>query len=674
MLELAQQIGVRRFELRTSPTRTERATRLRHTPSAERVAIIARWLTGTTSSTTRTSCSRCTASPSTGGRGCRSSARTRSTKVACGVSASLELFERAAAAGAQLLIVHHGMFWRNEPLVDRPAAARPARGALRRGPDAPRLSPRARRASDDRQQRAPRRRARRRGRAALRRGRPGWPATRAGRRRRARRPHPGDRGRARAARLRARAGAGRAGRDLLGRRGERADPGGARGLRPLPHRRARGAEPADRPRARDPLRRRRPRRDRAARRAGARHATSPRASRSSGSSSRSRTPSRWRSCRTRPLSPLSDERPGRLPTALGMVTGPLVDPVSPTWLRSRPVGDPGADQRRAIGSPPRYTTPSRVDESVSSSSTGEVDDTNSATRHGSSTGPLGRIRARPGIEHGARNVGSARGLPRLLRHDRVRHRVPGAERGARYRERPAAAARSCIRRSRCGLELHDPRVRSTELSSASASSTAGGRSHDHEVAAVGDDPQPRAQPAGVLERVVDRQLRVARAPDDDGRARDPVRDRGEGRRRSWRGPRSSCPCARVAPAGGRVSRSASATARPRRTTAGRPRGGTSRARRSDGGAGRRSDPAGSSWYVSAIAWTIRVLVLIPAGDTSRSPRTSSGRLCASRSATSPPNEWPATTAGPDSSASSTAAATAAKSAVEAPRGRGPEPP
>ena len=41
-------------------------------------------------------------------------------KVACGVSASLELFRRAAAAGAQLLIVHHGMFWRNEPLlVDR---------------------------------------------------------------------------------------------------------------------------------------------------------------------------------------------------------------------------------------------------------------------------------------------------------------------------------------------------------------------------------------------------------------------------------------------------------------------------------------------------------------------------------------------------------------------------
>ena len=42
------------------------------------------------------------------------------TKITCGVSSSKELFERAAAAGAQLLIVHHGMFWRNEPLwIDR---------------------------------------------------------------------------------------------------------------------------------------------------------------------------------------------------------------------------------------------------------------------------------------------------------------------------------------------------------------------------------------------------------------------------------------------------------------------------------------------------------------------------------------------------------------------------
>jgi dinuclear metal center YbgI/SA1388 family protein len=36
-------------------------------------------------------------------------------KIACGVSASRELFERAAAAGAELVLVHHGIFWRNEP-------------------------------------------------------------------------------------------------------------------------------------------------------------------------------------------------------------------------------------------------------------------------------------------------------------------------------------------------------------------------------------------------------------------------------------------------------------------------------------------------------------------------------------------------------------------------------
>ena len=37
-------------------------------------------------------------------------------KIACGVSSSKELFERAAAAGAQLVVVHHGLFWRNEPV------------------------------------------------------------------------------------------------------------------------------------------------------------------------------------------------------------------------------------------------------------------------------------------------------------------------------------------------------------------------------------------------------------------------------------------------------------------------------------------------------------------------------------------------------------------------------
>src|SRR5437868_849661 len=38
-------------------------------------------------------------------------------KIACAVSASAELFRRAAAAGAQLVLVHHGIFWDSEPRV-----------------------------------------------------------------------------------------------------------------------------------------------------------------------------------------------------------------------------------------------------------------------------------------------------------------------------------------------------------------------------------------------------------------------------------------------------------------------------------------------------------------------------------------------------------------------------
>jgi dinuclear metal center YbgI/SA1388 family protein len=39
------------------------------------------------------------------------------TKIAAGVSSSRELFERAAQAGAQLLVVHHGLFWENDPRI-----------------------------------------------------------------------------------------------------------------------------------------------------------------------------------------------------------------------------------------------------------------------------------------------------------------------------------------------------------------------------------------------------------------------------------------------------------------------------------------------------------------------------------------------------------------------------
>ena len=41
-------------------------------------------------------------------------------KIACGVSASRELFERAAEADAQLVLVHHGLFWEKDTRVIGP--------------------------------------------------------------------------------------------------------------------------------------------------------------------------------------------------------------------------------------------------------------------------------------------------------------------------------------------------------------------------------------------------------------------------------------------------------------------------------------------------------------------------------------------------------------------------
>jgi dinuclear metal center YbgI/SA1388 family protein len=45
--------------------------------------------------------------------------------VATGVSAGIELFERAAQEGADLVLVHHGLFWQGPPRpLDRPARRR----------------------------------------------------------------------------------------------------------------------------------------------------------------------------------------------------------------------------------------------------------------------------------------------------------------------------------------------------------------------------------------------------------------------------------------------------------------------------------------------------------------------------------------------------------------------
>src|SRR5215471_18011167 len=55
--------------------------------------------------------------PDYGPMGLQVAGRSEIARIACGVSSSLELFERAAEAGADLLIVHHGLFWNNDPRI-----------------------------------------------------------------------------------------------------------------------------------------------------------------------------------------------------------------------------------------------------------------------------------------------------------------------------------------------------------------------------------------------------------------------------------------------------------------------------------------------------------------------------------------------------------------------------
>jgi dinuclear metal center YbgI/SA1388 family protein len=50
--------------------------------------------------------------------------RTAIQTVVTGVSAHADLFERAAAEGADLVLVHHGLFWRGQPLEVTPAMHR----------------------------------------------------------------------------------------------------------------------------------------------------------------------------------------------------------------------------------------------------------------------------------------------------------------------------------------------------------------------------------------------------------------------------------------------------------------------------------------------------------------------------------------------------------------------
>jgi dinuclear metal center YbgI/SA1388 family protein len=54
-------------------------------------------------------------------------------RIACGVSSSLELFERAAAARSQLLLVHHGLLWDRDPRVIDDAMRRRLKALLDNG-------------------------------------------------------------------------------------------------------------------------------------------------------------------------------------------------------------------------------------------------------------------------------------------------------------------------------------------------------------------------------------------------------------------------------------------------------------------------------------------------------------------------------------------------------------
>ena len=121
-------IGVPRFELGTSPTRTERATRLRHTPSAYRVPLggpefrqrpplnCRRGRQGRDRGV-RECAARVERWPEFAPPGLQVVGADEVTLLLCGVSCSRELFEHAAEVGAEMVLVHHGLFWRNEPLV-----------------------------------------------------------------------------------------------------------------------------------------------------------------------------------------------------------------------------------------------------------------------------------------------------------------------------------------------------------------------------------------------------------------------------------------------------------------------------------------------------------------------------------------------------------------------------
>jgi dinuclear metal center YbgI/SA1388 family protein len=111
-------IGAPRFELGTSPTRTVRATRLRHAPTRKEYSTRYRRPVPARRDEIVQEIDRLLAperfqdySPN----GLQVPGREQVSTIASGVSAHLELFSRAAAERADLLLVHHGLFWGSGP-------------------------------------------------------------------------------------------------------------------------------------------------------------------------------------------------------------------------------------------------------------------------------------------------------------------------------------------------------------------------------------------------------------------------------------------------------------------------------------------------------------------------------------------------------------------------------
>ena len=152
---------------------------------------------------------------------------------------------------------------------------------------------------------------------------------------------------------------------------------------------------------------------------------------------------------------------------------------------------------------------------------------------------------------------------------------------------------------------------------------------DQEVAAVGHDSQRRLQPPRVVERVVDRHLRVACTPDDETGAADVARGRDAGRRRPAPAP-APCRCAArpIEEALGCVRRDTAPSdiaPRPRRARRRR----SARAAENERRNGAAPDRTSASRDARAPAVARRELKPIPAAPASTSPRTRSAARNAS---------------------------------------------